>query len=505
MKEQSGSSVKKNFKPVNDLEKYFKQYRDNIVGIDEYYDSPCGRQQIVYCDWIASGRLYRPLEEKMVNEFGKFVANTHTETSETGKRMTWAYHEAQKIIKEHVNAGPGDVIITAGSGMTSVINKFMRIMGLKSCQQKDLPCLKEVEKPIVFISHMEHHSNQTSWYETLTDVVVLPPGDGLLVDPDILRQELNKYQDRKFKFGSFTACSNVTGVCTPYYELARIMHEHGGICLVDFAASAPYLDIDMHPDDPMEKLDAIFFSPHKFLGGPGSSGVMVFDSALYTRKVPDNPGGGTVDWTNPWGEYKYVDDIEAREDGGTPGFLQAIRTSLAIKLKEKMGTDMIKKREDQLVRKTFMGFRSIKGLKILADNIEDRLPVFSFYLDNIHYNLVVKILSDRYGIQSRGGCACAGTYGHYLLQVKYDKSHEITERINSGDLSEKPGWIRMSLHPVMTDSELDYIISSVREISENISEWEKDYIYLKKRNEFIHKNESPASEQIVKNWFKIDI
>jgi len=488
---------------MNELEEYFKQYRDNIVGIDACYESPYGRQKIVYCDWIASGRLYRPLEDKIIDDFGVFVANTHTETSETGKRMTWAYRQAQKIIKEHVNAGPGDVLITAGSGMTTVINKFMRMMGLKSCQHKDLACLKDIERPVVFISHMEHHSNQTSWYETLTDVVVLPPGDGLLIDPEILRRELKKHENKKFKIGSFTACSNVTGVCTPYYELAKVMHEHGGICLVDFAASAPYVDIDMHPADPMEKLDAIFFSPHKFLGGPGSSGVMVFDSALYKSKVPDNPGGGTVDWTNPWGEYKYVDDIEIREDGGTPGFLQAIRTSLAVRLKEQMGTDMIRKRERQVVKKTLEELRTIKGLKILADNINIRLAVFSFYLEDIHYNLVVKILSDRYGIQTRGGCACAGTYGHYLLQVTYDKSHEITCKISSGDLSDKPGWIRMSLHPTITDDELDYIINSIREIAENIVVWEKDYLYNKKYNEFIHKSETGLSARQVKSWFQM--
>ncbi|HDZ41397.1 MAG TPA: aminotransferase class V-fold PLP-dependent enzyme [Bacteroidetes bacterium] len=489
---------------MNELEKYFQQYRDNIVGIDAHYESPYGKQPLIYCDWIASGRLYEPLERKISGEFGRFVANTHTETSETGKRMTWAYHEAQKIIKRHVNAGPNDVLITAGSGMTTVINKFMRIMGLKSCQHTDLPCLKNIEKPVVFITHMEHHSNQTSWYETLTDVVVLPPGEDLLVDPGILKRELKKYEDRKFKIGSFTACSNVTGVSTPYYELAKTMHEHGGICLVDFAASAPYVDINMHPADPMQKLDAIFFSPHKFLGGPGSSGVLVFDSALYEREVPDNPGGGTVDWTNPWGEYKYVDDIEAREDGGTPGFIQAIRTALAIRLKEQMGTSRIKEREDQLVQRTFRELRSIKGLKLLADNVEERLPVFSFYIRDIHYNLVVKVLSDRYGIQTRGGCACAGTYGHYLLQVSYDKSHRITEKINSGDLSEKPGWIRMSLHPTMTDNELDYVISAIREITEKKEIWKKDYLYRKGSNEFIHKDESGISVEQVKSWFNMN-
>jgi selenocysteine lyase/cysteine desulfurase len=300
-----------------------------------------------------------------------------------------------------------------------------------------------------------------------------------------------------------TACSNVTGIETPYYEIARIMHEHGGYIFVDFAASAPYVDIDMHPADPLEKLDAIFFSPHKFLGGPGSSGVLVFCSSLYHNPVPDQPGGGTVDWTNPWGEYKYIDDIEAREDGGTPGFLQAIKTALAIEVKNQMGTSNIRAREEYLVQKAFKGLEQIRGIHLLADNIRDRQGVISFYLDNIHYNLVVKLLSDRFGVQVRGGCACAGTYGHFLLDVSYEHSHEITERISHGDLSVKPGWVRISLHPTMTDEELDFIILAIDEISKTGSGWAKDYIYDRFRNEFRHIREPEDKTVLVKDWFEI--
>ncbi|MCA1757534.1 MAG: aminotransferase class V-fold PLP-dependent enzyme [Bacteroidales bacterium] len=488
---------------MENLEKYFEPFRSNIVGQDSVFISPFGERRIIYFDWIASGRLYKGLEDKILTQFGPFVANTHTETSETGSRMTWAYHDAQKIIKEHVNAGPNDILITAGSGMTTVINKLMRILGLKGCGLKRKNCDNAEERPVVFITHMEHHSNQTAWYETFADVVVLPPGKGLLVDPDILRKEIKPYSNRKFKIGSFTSCSNVTGVFTPYHALARIMHENGGICLVDFAASAPYVDINMHPDDPMEKLDAIFFSPHKFLGGPGSSGVLVFDSAMYKSEVPDNPGGGTVEWTNPWGEYKYVDDIEAREDGGTPGFLQAIRTALAIKLKDQMGTGMIMAREEEMLKLVFSGLRKIRGVKILADNVEERLGVISFYIEGIHYNLVVKLLSDMFGIQVRGGCACAGTYGHYLLDVSYDKSHNITEKINSGDLSEKPGWVRASLHPSMTNEEIMQLVDSVAYITENIDILKEEYIYNGRKNEFTHRNDNGESREIVRSWFDI--
>ncbi|HNV50571.1 MAG TPA: aminotransferase class V-fold PLP-dependent enzyme [Bacteroidales bacterium] len=489
---------------MNPLEQYFKPFRENIIGIDQTFISPFGQQKIVYGDWIASGRLYRTIEDKMINTFGPFVGNTHTETSETGTLMTNAYHLAHKKIKEHVNAGPGDVIITAGSGMTTVINKLQRILGFRTFKKNDvLTSLPEEERPVVFITHMEHHSNHTSWFETIADVIQLKPDDNLLVDIEELRKALEKYKARKMKIGSFTACSNVTGISTPYYEMAKLMHEYGGICFVDFAASAPYVKIDMHPEDPMMALDAIMFSPHKFLGGPGTSGVLVFNSALYNNPVPDNPGGGTVDWTNPWGEFKYVDDIEAREDGGTPPFLQTIKAALCIELKNKMGVENIEKREKQLVKMAFEEMVKIPGIKILADNVTDRLGVFSFYFNDIHFNLAVKLLNDKFGIQVRGGCACAGTYGHFLLDVSYDKSKHITDLINHGDLSQKPGWIRLSLHPTMTDEELFYIIDALKSLKKNHHEWSKQYIYNCRKNEFRHFSEPEDKSIFVKDWFKL--
>jgi selenocysteine lyase/cysteine desulfurase len=483
---------------------YFSKYRRNIVGIDQEYSTPFGKKKIIYCDWIASGRLYKPIERRMSDTFGPFVANTHTETSETGSVMTWAYHHAQEVIKKHVNAGPDDVLIAAGSGMTTVINKFQRILGLKGCPYpKTSRCLNDIERPVVFITHIEHHSNQTSWYETLADVVMIEPGKDLSVDPDNLRKALDRYRDRKFKIGSFSACSNVTGIFTPYHTLARIMHENGGLCFIDFAASAAYVDINMHPQDKIEKLDAIFFSPHKFLGGPGSAGVMLFDKSLYKSSAPDQPGGGTVDWTNPWGEYKYVDNIESREDGGTPGFMQLIRAALAIELKQQMGTAMIGEREEELLGRAFEGLAAVPGLHILAPDIRNRLGAISFYFDDIHYNLVVKLLSDIYGIQARGGCACAGTYGHFLLDVTYDHSHRITEMINRGDLSEKPGWVRLSLHPTMTDDELETVIIALKEIRANAPKWSSDYTYNRRTNEFRHKDDSGAGKKLVESWFNL--
>lgn len=487
------------------MENYFKSFRDNIIGIDHHFVSPYGEVPLVYADWIASGRLYRPIESKIIETIGPFVGNTHTETSETGTLMTKAYHLAHKKIKEHVNASPDDVIITAGFGMTSVVNKLQRMLGLKNCGVDfGSDCLEDIDRPVVFITHMEHHSNHTSWFETMCNVIQIPPAKNLLIDLDQFRSLLEKYKSRKVKIGSFTACSNVTGLETPYHQMAKLMHEYDGYCFIDFAASAPYVDINMHPADPAEKLDAIFFSPHKFLGGPGSSGVLIFDKKIYRgHRPPDQPGGGTVDWTNPWGEYKYIDDIEAREDGGTPGFLQAIRAALAIELKNKMGTENIRRRENEMLSIAFQEMDRIPGLRLLAENDRNRLGIISFYLQNIHFNLVVKLLNDKFGIQVRGGCACAGTYGHYLLDVSYDKSHQITSLISSGDFSQKPGWIRLSLHPTMTNIELQYVLDAIRQVQINHKKWGEDYVYNGHINEFRHRNEPGDKTVLVKDWFDL--
>jgi len=491
---------------MGELERCFEPFRRGIVGVDQVFSTPFGEKKMVYADWIASGRLYAPIEKKLLETFGPWVGNTHSETSETGLLMTRAYHWSHQLIKKHCNAGPNDVIITAGSGMTTVINKFQRILGLKYCGKLSRRnCMAERERPVVFITHMEHHSNHTSWYETNADVVIVEPGPHLEVEPENLRKQLERYKERPFKIGSFTSCSNVTGVRTPYHQLAAIMHAYGGVCFIDFAASAPYDSIDMHPEDPLEKLDAVMFSPHKFLGGPGSPGVLIFDSSMYHNDVPDQPGGGTVDWTNPWGDYKYVDNIEAREDGGTPGFLQSIKTALCIALKEQMGTSRIRRREEELLQRAFAGLDTIPGLKILADNIRDRLGVISFYIEGIHYNLVVRLLNDLYGIQVRGGCACAGTYGHLLLEVSHEKSREITWKINHGDLSEKPGWVRWSLHPTTTDAEIDLMINGLRHITAHFSELAPLYAYNRHENNFHHIHDDPQRyDQLMHPWFNLD-
>ncbi len=498
-------TTKSRTKQVTSLEEYFNPFRDKIVGIDQTFESPYGTQKIVYADWTASGRLYRPIEEKILNEFGPYVANTHTETTESGTAMTMAYHKAKNIIKAHVNSSEDDVLIVSGSGMTSVVNKFQRILGLKMPENlQQYAKIPDEKRPIIFITHMEHHSNHTSWLETIAKVEVIPPGKDGLFSLENLKELLEDHKGHTLKIATITGGSNVTGIQVPCHDIAKLMHEYDGVCFVDYACAAPYIDIDMHPEDATAALDAIFFSPHKFLGGPGTSGVLIFNKKLYNNMIPDHPGGGTVSWTNPWGEHKYIDDIEDREDGGTPGFLQAIKTALAIKLKEQMGVEKMLEREHEILDYIFSELGSIENIIILAPKHQDRLGVISFYVDDLHFNLGVKLLNDRFGIQTRGGCSCAGTYGHFLLHVDQQTSNKLISEITLGDLIRKPGWIRMSIHPTTTSDEIEFVCNSIKALSKNHEEWAKDYNYDKLTNEFIHKQFNPESRtNKINSWFRL--
>ena len=486
------------------LEQYFSQFRKHIIGVDQTFQTPYGEKKIIYTDWTASGRLYRPIEEKLMNNFGPFVANTHTETSITGSVMTQAYHKARDIIKQHVNACDKDCLITEGTGMTGVINKFQRILGLRISENlKKYTNLPEEIRPIVFITHMEHHSNHTSWLETIADVEVIPSDATGLVCLDSFKVLLEKYKNRTLKIASVTACSNVTGITTDYHKIATMIHAYNGYCFVDFACSAPYVSIDMHPKDKEARLDAIFFSPHKFLGGPATSGVLIFHNTLYNSAVPDNPGGGTVTYTNPWGDHRYIEDIELREDGGTPGFLQTIKIALAIQLKEEMSSEKIIAREHEINSYIFSKLKGLDKLHLLADLHEDRLGIFSFYIDNLHYNLGVKLLNDRFGIQTRGGCSCAGTYGHFLLHIDNMTSEEYLHKIiDEGCLIEKPGWIRMSIHPTITNEEVDFVCESIISLTKNFNTWKDDYTYNAISNEFEHKSKPTQEKEMVEKWFE---
>ncbi len=490
----------------SELETYFEPFRRNMIGQDQEFDTPFGKKKIVYADWTASGRMYKPIEDILQERIMPFVANTHTETNVTGSSMTLAYKKAREIIKKHVHASKNDILISSNSGMTGVVNKLQRILGLKLHEKFDgMIDIDSNSRPVVFVTHMEHHSNQTSWIETIAEVVVLSANEQGLVDLKDFENKLNLYKDRKLKIAAITSYSNVTGLSTPYHTMAGMIHRAGGYCFVDFACSAPYIDIDMYPENPDEYLDAIYFSPHKFLGGPSGTGILIFNQKLYSNRVPDNPGGGTVDWTNPWGEHKYLDEIEAREDGGTPAFLQTIRVAYSILLKEKMGVKNMLDREHEILALIWKRFDQLPNVRILAGQHRDRLGVISFHIDELHFNLAVKLLNDHFGIQVRGGCSCAGTYGHYLLEVSYEYSKSLTDEISKGFLANKPGWIRISIHPTMTNDEVNFIMDSIEALSKNHKSWAQDYHYDKHTNEWTHKSNPTTESDIVRKWFESEL
>jgi selenocysteine lyase/cysteine desulfurase len=289
-----------------------------------------------------------------------------------------------------------------------------------------------------------------------------------------------------------TACSNVTGIETPVHEIAAIMHEFDGLCFVDYACSAPYVPINMHPGPRSKDLDAIYFSSHKFLGGPGTPGVLVFNNKLYRNRIPDQPGGGTMLYSNPWGVHEYITDIEQREDGGTPPILQGIKAAMCIRLKEEMGVENMLVREKEMLCHLFNRLGGIAGVQILGATTK-RLGIISFIVKNAHHNLIVRLLNDRFGIQARGGCSCAGTYGHLLLDIGEEQSYEILDSLRAGENSCKPGWVRLSIHPTMTDAELDYMADAVETTVEYHSDWGAAYTYDHGSDEYAFRKHEPAS------------
>ncbi|MNQ34046.1 putative cysteine desulfurase [compost metagenome] len=487
------------------LEYYFSSFRENTIGIDHSLETVVGKQKLLYADWMECGRLYAPIEDIVQNKISTMISTANSHSNETGKASRYAYQHAQELIKMYVNASESDVLVATGTSTIDAVSKLQRIMGLRSPDNIiNVKLLYDSERPVVFITHMEHHSNQVSWMETIADVVILPADKNLLVDPEILSEALKKYSDRNLKIGSFTACSNVTGIITPYYELAKIMHQHGGLCFVDFTASAPYVKIDMHPENQEEYLDAIFFSPYKFLGGPGTSGILVFNKKLYQSNYPDNPGGENVKWTNPWGGYQYYDTIEIKEDSGTPGFLQVIRTALCFELKEKMGIENIKNREHELLSLCYDYFEMIPSAYILGDKDVERIGCLSFGIFNVHYNLIVRLLNDRFGIQASGGWSCASTYAHYLFDINEDESKTITNEIRQEDFTNMPGWVRLSLHPITTNEELIFICNAINEIANNYQDWQKSYKYNSSNNEFELLSGEETIYLDVEKWFYIE-
>lgn len=470
--------------------------RQHVVGRDATIRTPFGTLPKRYFDYTASGLPFAPIEQIVLTRVLPWMANTHTDASAVGGYMTRLYDQAHATIARHVHALGDDVVVLCGSGATGAINKLVRAIGLlvpepieRIVQVKRQ--IKDDERPVVFISKMEHHSNDLPWRESIADVVMVgfdtngranaAELEALLADP--------RYAKRPLKVGSFSAASNVTGIKNDVDALARAMHRHGGFACFDYAAAAPYVDIDLHPGgDPALRKDAVFISMHKFLGGPQAPGLLVANQALFRSRVPVEPGGGTVIYTSPW-DWRYTEELSHREEGGTPNVVGVIRAGLAIELKEKMGTERIRRVEDDFVRRAIARWRTHPKLHILGDLDAERLAIVSLIVDEgrLHHNLAARMLSDRWGIQTRGGCMCAGTYGHELLGIGAARSFEIRCSLDRGDEASKPGWLRISFSPATTEEDFGVLLEALPELAERYQEWAADYVMDQRTATWRHK------------------
>lgn len=455
-----------------------RSIRDAVIGSREIVKGPFGLRPVVYADYTASGRALDFIEDYIRDAVLPLYANTHTESSGTGLQTTRFREDSRAIIRDCMGANDEEhVVLFAGSGSTGAIDRMIGCLGLRiPSELEDRHALSdhipEEERPVVFIGPFEHHSNEIPWRESIADVVVIrEDGDGH-IDLDLLREELERYAGRPLRIGSFSAASNVTGIISDTAAISTLLHEHGALAFWDFAAAAPYVEIEMgsKAEGDLAYKDAVFVSPHKMIGGPGTPGVLLARRELFSNRVPDVPGGGTVWYVNPE-SHNYLDDIEHREEGGTPAIVESIRAGLVFQLKDAVGVDAIRDLEEAFIREAIERWSATPNIEILGNPASHRLSIVSFVLrhgdHHLHHNFVVAVLSDLFGIQSRGGCSCAGPYGHRLLGIDIERSHEIEREIGRGCEGIKPGWVRVNFNYFIDRHVFEYIIEAVRLVAEH--------------------------------------
>jgi selenocysteine lyase/cysteine desulfurase len=490
--------------------------RQQIVGVDSTFETPFGERLMVYCDYTASGRCLR-FVESYLQSLQRVYANTHTEDDITGRSMTQLLHEAEEAIKKSVNAGPSGRIIACGTGATGAIEKVQQIVGValspvtrhnidNILDDSDLGFGSESfekllrdKQPIVFVGPYEHHSNEISWRESLATTVEVRLDASGYIDLGHLEELLQapEYQNR-LRIGSFSAASNVTGMKSDVREISRLLHAYNALACFDYAASAPYVEIDMNPPasgDEDASIDAIFISPHKFLGGPGSSGVLVFNERIYHRDLPPSfSAGGTVDYVGP-DEQDFISRIEEREKAGTPGVLQTLKAAMVFEIKDRVGVDVINQREHELTSRALASWGGDENIEILGNpDAAQRVGIMSFNLKDdqgnyLHHKFATALLNDLFGIQSRAGCSCAGPYGHRLLDIDLETSERFRHVVQDGYCGMKPGWCRVGLHWVMDDAEADYVIAAVHFIARHGRRFLSLYDFDLSTGTWTHKHE----------------
>ncbi|WP_261841342.1 aminotransferase class V-fold PLP-dependent enzyme [Aliamphritea ceti] len=453
-----------------------QRIRDAVIGSDQTITTPFGDKPLVYADYTASGRSLNFIEEYIQQQVLPFYANTHTESSYTGAQTGQLREQARTEIRQAVNADDTYEVIFCGSGATAAIHKLVDILNLRlpadlNDRYKFTDMIPQDQRPVVFIGAYEHHSNELPWRESIADVVVIPLSETGLLDIQVLEEKLVEYQNRPLKIGSFSAASNVTGLKSNVVGISHLLKRFGAFAFWDYAAGAPYVGIDMlSGGKPDSALDAVFISPHKFIGGPGTPGILVVNKALLTNRVPAVPGGGTVIYVTPE-DHSYTEHGERREEGGTPAIIESIRAGLVFRLQQQVGVERIEKLETDFVRRALQHWGNNDKIEVLGNPDAPRLSIVSLRIkyqqEDLHYGFVVALLNDLFGIQARGGCSCAGPYGHALLDMDMQYSKAVEAQIKAAQMVMRPGWSRLNFNYFIDEACFQYLLQAIDLVAEH--------------------------------------